>query len=110
MDEIHETAPTLEDLERRVAELETELADAKRRAAGSVDRLKSDTVDPDLSQSSIGSSEVRCRHRRSQRLDSALCQSGIQRAIRLRQTGRDHCSRDDRTFVHAARTRAYGLL
>ena len=51
----------MKDLELRIAQLETELADAQRRAVKSLDRLENDTVSPEPARPTIGGSESRFR-------------------------------------------------
>ena len=61
MNKTRGTAPQLKDLELRIAQLETELADAQRRAVKSLDRLENDTVSPEPARPTIGGSESRFR-------------------------------------------------
>ena len=61
MNKTRGTAPQLKDLELRITQLETELADAQRRAVKSLDRLENDTVSPEPARPTIGGSESRFR-------------------------------------------------
>ena len=51
----------MKDLELRIAQLESELADAQRRAVKSLDRLENDAVSPEPARPTIGESESRFR-------------------------------------------------